>query len=132
MKEFDVRDLACPGPVLKLRGLLDEGEREIEFHVAGRKGIQAFRFAGVPMAATYADFPERPTADDAERLARVEILECIGNMCCYHGIIPEIGGCRAAAASPCKMQKDGRCRQPSIRYGTLGIHADHGNLLGDH
>ena len=34
MKEYDVRDLACPGPVLKLRGLLDEGEREIQFHVA--------------------------------------------------------------------------------------------------
>jgi len=23
-KEYDVRDLACPGPVLKLRGLLDD------------------------------------------------------------------------------------------------------------
>ena len=34
MKIFDVRDLACPGPVLKLRGLLDEGERSIQFHVA--------------------------------------------------------------------------------------------------
>ena len=34
MKEFDVRDLACPGPVLKLRGLLDEGERELSFWVA--------------------------------------------------------------------------------------------------
>mgnify|MGYP001821788085 FL=1 len=34
MREFDVRDLACPGPVLKLRELLDEGEREIRFHVA--------------------------------------------------------------------------------------------------
>jgi selenium metabolism protein YedF len=34
MKEYDVRDLACPGPVLKLRGLLDEGEREIRFWVA--------------------------------------------------------------------------------------------------
>ncbi len=34
MKEYDVRDLACPGPVLKLRGLLDEGEREIQFRVA--------------------------------------------------------------------------------------------------
>jgi selenium metabolism protein YedF len=34
MKEYDVRDLACPGPVLKLRGLLDEGEREIQFWVA--------------------------------------------------------------------------------------------------
>jgi selenium metabolism protein YedF len=34
MKEFDVRDLACPGPVLKLRSLLDDGEREIRFQVA--------------------------------------------------------------------------------------------------
>lgn len=34
MKEYDVRDLACPGPVLKLRGLLDEGERELQFWVA--------------------------------------------------------------------------------------------------
>ena len=34
MKEFDVRDLACPGPVLKLRQLLEAGEREIRFHVA--------------------------------------------------------------------------------------------------
>ncbi len=34
MKQFDVRDLACPGPVLKLRELFDEGEREICFHVA--------------------------------------------------------------------------------------------------
>lgn len=34
MKEYDVRNLACPGPVLKLRGLLEEGEREIRFLVA--------------------------------------------------------------------------------------------------
>lgn len=34
MKDFDVRNLACPGPVLKLRGLLDDGEREIRFQVA--------------------------------------------------------------------------------------------------
>lgn len=34
MKTFDVRDLACPGPVLKLRDLLDAGERAIRFHVA--------------------------------------------------------------------------------------------------
>jgi selenium metabolism protein YedF len=34
MKEFDVRDLACPGPVLKLRELLDDGERQVRFHVA--------------------------------------------------------------------------------------------------
>ena len=34
MKKYDVRELACPGPVLKLRDLLDEGQREIQFHVA--------------------------------------------------------------------------------------------------
>lgn len=34
MKTIDVRDLACPGPVLKLRDLLDAGERAIRFHVA--------------------------------------------------------------------------------------------------
>jgi selenium metabolism protein YedF len=34
MKELDVRTEACPGPVLKLRDLLDEGEREIVMHVA--------------------------------------------------------------------------------------------------
>jgi len=34
MKEIDVRSLACPGPVLKLRDLFDAGEREIAMHVA--------------------------------------------------------------------------------------------------
>ena len=34
MKEIDVRDLACPGPVLKLRDLFEAGEREIAMHVA--------------------------------------------------------------------------------------------------
>jgi selenium metabolism protein YedF len=34
LKEIDVRDLACPGPVLKLRDLLNAGEREITMHVA--------------------------------------------------------------------------------------------------
>jgi len=34
VKTVDVRDLACPGPVLKLRELLDLGEREIAMHVA--------------------------------------------------------------------------------------------------
>ncbi len=45
--------------------------REIDFHVAGRKGIQAFSFAGVPMAGTYTDFPEQPTYEDAERVAKM-------------------------------------------------------------
>jgi selenium metabolism protein YedF len=34
VREIDVRSLACPGPVLKLRELLDAGERQIRFHVA--------------------------------------------------------------------------------------------------
>jgi selenium metabolism protein YedF len=34
VKEIDVRQLACPGPVLKLRDLLEAGEREIALHVA--------------------------------------------------------------------------------------------------
>ena len=34
MKEIDVRDLACPGPVLKLRDMLADGERQISMHVA--------------------------------------------------------------------------------------------------
>jgi len=34
MKRIDVRQLACPGPVLKLRDLLEAGEREIALHVA--------------------------------------------------------------------------------------------------
>jgi selenium metabolism protein YedF len=33
VKEIDVRSLACPGPVLKLRDMLDAGEREIAMHV---------------------------------------------------------------------------------------------------
>ncbi|MCP3859847.1 MAG: hypothetical protein GY704_09360 [Phycisphaeraceae bacterium] len=56
------------------RKTLDADEaagREIDFHVAGRKGIQAFSFAGVPMAGTYKDFPEQPTYEDAERVAKM-------------------------------------------------------------
>ena len=34
MKTIDVRQLACPGPVLKLRDLLEAGEREITLHVS--------------------------------------------------------------------------------------------------
>jgi selenium metabolism protein YedF len=34
MKEIDVRSLACPGPVLRLRDLLAAGEREIALHVS--------------------------------------------------------------------------------------------------
>jgi selenium metabolism protein YedF len=34
VKKIDVRGLACPGPVLRLRELLDAGERQLRFHVA--------------------------------------------------------------------------------------------------
>ena len=57
MKEYDVRDLACPGPVLKLRELFDDGEREIRFHVAdqlSRSNVTRFatsRGAGVAVDA---------------------------------------------------------------------------------
>jgi len=34
MQEVDVRSLACPGPVLKLREILDSGEKEIRMLVA--------------------------------------------------------------------------------------------------
>ena len=57
MKEFDVRDLACPGPVLKLRELLDGGERRVRFHVADelcRSNVTRFaasRNAGVEVEA---------------------------------------------------------------------------------
>jgi selenium metabolism protein YedF len=34
MKAIDVRNLACPGPVLKLKELLENGEHEIALHVA--------------------------------------------------------------------------------------------------
>jgi F-type H+-transporting ATPase subunit gamma len=55
----------------KLLAADEAAGREIEFHVAGRKGIQAFNFAGVEMAGKYTDFPDRPTYDDAERVAEM-------------------------------------------------------------
>ena len=57
MKTIDVRDLACPGPVLTLRDLLGAGEREIAMHVAdelSRSNVTRFaasRGAGVEVAA---------------------------------------------------------------------------------
>jgi selenium metabolism protein YedF len=48
MKELDVRNLACPGPVLKLRDLLEAGEREIILHVAdalSRSNVSRFAAA---------------------------------------------------------------------------------------
>ena len=58
MTEIDVRDLACPGPVLKLRELLEVGEREITMHVADelcRSNVT--RFAASRDAETEVDDP---------------------------------------------------------------------------
>ena len=58
MKKIDVRDLACPGPVLKLRDLLGEGEREITMHVADelcRSNVT--RFAASRTAETEVEDP---------------------------------------------------------------------------
>ena len=58
MKKVDVRDLACPGPVLKLRDLLNEGEREISMHVADelcRSNVT--RFAASRQAETEVEEP---------------------------------------------------------------------------
>ena len=58
MKELDVRNLACPGPVLKLRDLLEAGEREIVLHVAdalSRSNVS--RFAAARGAAVAVEEP---------------------------------------------------------------------------
>ena len=56
MKEYDVRDLACPGPVLKLRELFDDGEGEIRFHVADQLSqSNVTRFASSRGAAVAVD-----------------------------------------------------------------------------
>ena len=58
MKKVDVRDLACPGPVLKLRDLLNGGEREISMHVADelcRSNVT--RFAASRHAETMVEEP---------------------------------------------------------------------------
>ena len=58
MTEIDVRDLACPGPVLKLRELLNQGEREITMHVADelcRSNVT--RFAASRNAETVVEDP---------------------------------------------------------------------------
>lgn len=81
MKKYDVRELACPGPVLKLRELLGRGEREIEFHVgddlcrsnvtrfaASRKidtEVQPMEDGTFVVRFTVADGAADATADDA-------------------------------------------------------------------
>jgi selenium metabolism protein YedF len=77
MKELDVRDLACPGPVLKLRDLLAGGERQISMHVADttcRTNVTRFAQArGAEVAVEEpgdGSFIVTITADDESATAR--------------------------------------------------------------
>lgn len=86
MKRLDVRTEACPGPVLKLRDLLDDGEREIVMHVADqlcRSNVS--RFAASRGAEVEVEDPGDGTfvvtitagADSVgARLGEEELLEC--------------------------------------------------------
>ena len=86
MQEIDVRDLACPGPVLKLRDLLDAGEREIVLRVAdelSRSNVTRFatsRGAEVAVEAPAdGSFVVTITAGDGAATARpgeAELLAC--------------------------------------------------------
>ncbi|MGD8320580.1 MAG: ATP synthase F1 subunit gamma [Gemmatimonadota bacterium] len=51
----------------KLEELRAEGA-EVELHVAGKKGIQFFRFRGEPMGTARTDIGDVPTSEDAESL----------------------------------------------------------------
>jgi selenium metabolism protein YedF len=58
VREIDVRSLACPGPVLKLRELLDAGERQLRFHVADQLSrSNVTRFAASRGAEVVVDDP---------------------------------------------------------------------------
>jgi F-type H+-transporting ATPase subunit gamma len=43
--------------------------RAVTVFVAGKKGVAALRWMGVPMEKKYTDIPDKPTYEDAERLA---------------------------------------------------------------
>jgi len=58
VREIDVRSLACPGPVLRLRELLDAGERQLRFHVADQLSrSNVTRFAASRGAEVVVDDP---------------------------------------------------------------------------
>ena len=86
MREIDVRNLACPGPVLKLRDLLDEGEREVAMRVADELSrSNVTRFATSRGAEVTAEDPgdgsfvvRISAGDDAagSRPGEEELLDC--------------------------------------------------------
>ncbi len=56
MKEIDVRHLACPGPVIEVRKLLEAGERELRVHVADELArSNVTRFASSRHAEVHAE-----------------------------------------------------------------------------
>jgi selenium metabolism protein YedF len=58
VKEVDVRNLACPGPVLRLRELLDAGERQLRLRVADQLSrSNVTRFAASRGAGVVVDEP---------------------------------------------------------------------------
>jgi len=58
VRDIDVRGLACPGPVLRLRELLDAGERRLRFHVADQLArSNVTRFAASRGAEVVVDDP---------------------------------------------------------------------------
>jgi selenium metabolism protein YedF len=86
MKPINVRNLACPGPVLKLRELLDSGELSLCLHVADELSrTNVSRFAESRGAAVEIDDPGdgsflvRITAAEESRVARSgeeELINC--------------------------------------------------------
>jgi F-type H+-transporting ATPase subunit gamma len=46
------------------------GGAQVDLHVSGKKGIAFFRFRGVPMQGAYAQFGDRPSRAEVDRLAQ--------------------------------------------------------------
>ncbi len=44
---------------------------EVEFHIAGKKGLSFFRFRKYDIEGAYTDLPDRPTFTDADRFAGI-------------------------------------------------------------
>jgi F-type H+-transporting ATPase subunit gamma len=67
--------------VRRAQALMDELRRdglEVRLHVAGRRGASAFRYRGVPLANVWTDLSDRPSFEEADRVAQVLIPEFAG------------------------------------------------------
>jgi F-type H+-transporting ATPase subunit gamma len=92
--------------IRRARALLDtlRGDGvEVEFHVAGRKGIGFFRFQGEPMAVQRTDLPDTPTPADADSLVREPLLRFeAGEIDAVHLVASEF---RSALSTPPMARK---------------------------